>query len=121
MDDYEHILAERLSFEPVVLLGYTDSELRFAIILAIAVGFPAGLILGIAIGKPMSGLGSGFLIALGIVYFSGKLLQRKKRGRPEFYYQTKVKLWLSRYGLAHCGLIRYSGRMNLGRTRYPRQ
>ena len=41
---------------------------------------------------------------------------RLKRGKPDFYYQTKLKLALQRYGLGHSGLLRYRGTMSIGRT-----
>jgi conjugative transfer region protein (TIGR03750 family) len=114
------LLAERLNREPVVMLGYTDSELLFAIKLACAIAFPSGLTVGFAIGKPMPGFGTGFLLMIALVALGGKALQRLKRGRPDYYYQMRLKLFLGRHGLAHCGLFRHRGRMGLGRTRFHR-
>lgn len=119
-DDREQLLAERLNTEPLVMLGYTDSELVLAIKIACALGFPFGLAVGFSIGKPLPGLGTGFLLTMALVALGGKALQRLKRNRPDYYYQTRLKLFLSRYGLAQCGLFRHRGAMGLGRTHYPR-
>jgi len=116
----EDLLAERLNHEPVVLLGYTDSELAWAIKIAGLLGFPVTLGIGWVFGKAMTGLGGGLLLTLGLVVAGGKILQRLKRGKPDFYYQTRLGLALHRAGLRDCGLIRYRGVMSLGRTRYHR-
>jgi len=112
----EDLLAERLNHEPVVLLGYTDSEFAFAVKLASALAFPLTLSVGLALGKPLPGLGGGFLLALALVVLGGKMLQRLKRGKPDFYYQTRLKLALHRVGLKDSGLLRYRGFMSLGRS-----
>ena len=116
----EDLLAERLNHEPVVLLGYTDSELAWAIKIACLLGFPVTLGIGWVFGKAMTGLGGGLLLTLALVVAGGKVLQRLKRGKPDFYYQTRLSLALHRAGLRDCGLIRYRGVMSLGRTRYHR-
>ena len=112
----EDLLAERLNHEPVVLLGYTDSELAWAIKIAGLLGFPVTLGIGWVFGKAMTGLGGGLLLTLALVVAGGKVLQRLKRGKPDYYYQTRLKLALHRYGLGHSGLIRYRGAMSIGRT-----
>ena len=119
-EENELLLAERLNMEPVVMLGYTDSELLFAIKLACTLSFPFGLTVGFAIGKPLPGFGTGFLLMFALVTLGGKILQRLKRGKPDYFYQMRLKLFLSRYGLGHCGLFRCRGHMGLGRTRYSR-
>jgi len=116
----EDLLAERLNHEPVVLLGYTDSELAWAIKIAGLLGFPVTLGIGWVFGKAMTGLGGGLLLTLALVVAGGKVLQRLKRGKPDFYYRTRLGLALHRAGLRDCGLIRYRGVMSLGRTRYHR-
>ena len=63
----EDLLAERLNHEPVVLLGYTDSELAWAIKIACLLGFPVTLGIGWVFGKAMTGLGGGLLLTLALV------------------------------------------------------
>ena len=116
----EDLLAERLNHEPVVLLGYTDSELAWAIKIAGLLGFPVTLGIGWVFGKAMTGLGGGLLLTMALVVAGGKVLQRLKPGKPDVYYQTRQGLALHRAGLRDCGLIRYRGVMSLGRTRYHR-
>lgn len=112
----DDLLAERLNHEPVVLLGYTDSEFALAVKAACLLAFPTTLVIGFAFGKPLPGLAGGFLLALALVIAGGKLMIRLKRGKPDFYYQTKLKLAFQRYGLGHSGLLRYRGTMSIGRT-----
>ena len=112
----DDLLAERLNHEPVVLLGYTDTEFALAVKAACLLAFPTTLFIGFAFGKPLPGLAGGFLLALALVVAGGKLMVRLKRGKPDFYYQTKLKLALQRYGFGHSGLLRYGGTMSIGRT-----
>lgn len=112
----EDLLAERLNHEPVVLLGYTDSEFAFAVKVACLIAFPSTLGIGFTFGKPLPGLAGGFLLALALVVAGGKFMARLKRGKPDFYYQTRLKLALQDYGLGHSGILRYRGTMSIGRT-----
>ncbi len=66
------LLGERLNGEPVVFRGYTDTELLLAI--AVSAGF-------------------WFPVAGGTT-----LYQKWKRGRPEYYLQQQVCLWLTDTG-----------------------
>jgi conjugative transfer region protein (TIGR03750 family) len=115
------LIADRLNQEPVVLLGYTNSELIWAVKAACLVAFPLALLLGLLIGKAMALFGSGMLIAAGLIYLGGKKLQRYKRGKPDFYYQVKMNLLLEQYHLGTSGLFRHHGTMDLGRRHYPRK
>lgn len=119
-DSQDDLLAARLNHEPVVLLGYTDSEFAFAVKAACIIAFPVTLCVGLAFGKGLPGLAGGFLLALALVVVGGKVLKRLKRGKPDYYYQTRLKLALHRYGLGHSGLIRYRGAMSIGRTHMNR-
>jgi len=116
----DDLLAERLNQEPIVLLGYTDSEFGFAVKVACALAFPATLVIGFMAGKPLPGLAGGFLVALALVVAGGKFMVRLKRGKPDFYYQTRMKLALQRYGFGHSGLLRYPGTLSIGRTHLNR-
>ena len=43
MNDSDDLLAERLNHEPVVLMGYTDSEFAVAVKVACVIAFPTTL------------------------------------------------------------------------------
>jgi len=116
----DDLLAERLNHEPVVLLGYTDSEFGLAVKVACLLAFPSTLFIGFMAGKPLPGLAGGFLLALALVVAGGKFLVRLKRGKPDFYYQTRMKLALQHYGFGNSGLLRYKGAMSIGRTHLNR-
>ena len=116
----EDLLAERLNHQPVVLFGYTDSEFVLAIKVISALCFPLTFGIGLTFGKPMPGLAAGFLLSTALVVGGGKVLQFLKRGKPDFYYQTRFKRLLEDVGLGRSGLIRHAGAMSLGRTHYRR-
>ncbi len=116
----DDLIAERLNHEPVVLLGYTDSEFGFAVKIACLLAFPTTLFVGFTVGKPLPGLAGGFLLALALVVVGGKLMVRLKRGKPDFYYQTRLKLALQRFGFGNSGLLRYRRTMSIGRTHLNR-
>lgn len=118
-EGFEQLLAERLNQEPVVFWGYTNSELSLAIKVACAIGFTTCLTLGLVIGKGVSLLGGGLLLTLGLVALGGKQLQRLKRGKPDFYYQTRLRLTLHRLGLTDSGFFSHQGYLHLGRNRFP--
>ena len=119
-DDLEELLAERLNLEPVILFGYTNSEFSSAIKLTCAVMFPLALAIGLMWGRALLGLGTGFLLSMAVIVMGGKVLQRLKRGKPDFYYQTRWQLLLHRLGIKDSGLIRHHGFMSLGRSPYHR-
>ncbi|MFA6094282.1 MAG: TIGR03750 family conjugal transfer protein [Candidatus Paceibacterota bacterium] len=114
--DDDDLLAERLNQEPVVFMGYTDSELMLAIKVACLVSFPLACTIGLLLNKGMALLGGGLLFAIALVAGGGKLLQRLKRGKPDFYYQARMNLLLQRLHLCDSGLLLFKGRMHLGRT-----
>lgn len=117
-ENFEQLLAERLNGEPIVFWGYTNSELSLAIKVAGGIAFSSCLTIGLVIGKGVSLLGGGLLLTLGLVALGGKQLQRLKRGKPDFYYQTRLRLTLHRLGLTDSGLFSHRGYMYLGRNRY---
>lgn len=120
LENDDQNLAERLNTEPLILFGYTDSEFLLAIKLACLLCFPIGLWVGYMVNNPMPGLGLGFLLGIALVVTGGKALQPLKRGRPDFYYQMRLKLWLYRLRIGDMPFIRYQGTMGLGRTWRPR-
>lgn len=90
-------LPERLNRPPVVFRGLTSAEIFLAFAAGAVAGSVLGILLAIAVGLwavvPTSLLVCGFAT----VFFSGKLLAAKKRGRATMwlYRALQVRLTLS--------------------------
>lgn len=99
-------LPERLNEDPVVVLGLTDAELRFAAAAGFGVLVPAGALGGAAFGQAVVGAGAGAVLAIGAVYLVGKALRRMKRGRPAGYHADRIRAWLEDRGLGGDSMLR---------------
>ncbi len=55
------------------------------------------------------------LAVLGSIVGGASLYQKWKRGRPDYYLQQRLRLWLAGAGLVKTGLVRHHGVMSLGR------
>lgn len=110
------LIGDRLSEEPVVFRGYTDSELRVAIRLSVLAFVPPAFVTGAAVGRLGEALGVALLGIISSVWFGAVLLQTLKRGRPPYYLQQKAHLLLSELGLGRC---EFHFRGDLGRFRFP--
>jgi conjugative transfer region protein (TIGR03750 family) len=115
IEEEDDMLADRLNTEPVIFRGYSDSELGLAIKVAGFLCFPAGLVVGYLFGNIAIGLGGAMIAVIGSVALGATLFQRLKRGRPDFYFQQKLRIVLGSIGLSSCGLFRHRGQMSLGR------
>ena len=99
-------LPERLNEEPVVVLGLTDAELRYAAAAGFGVLLPAGALAGAAFGQAVLGAGAGAVLAIGAIYLVGKVLRRMKRGKPAGYHADRVRAWLEDRGLGGDSMLR---------------
>lgn len=108
-------MADRLNFEPVIFRGCTGSEMIVLVKIALVVWLPVGLLIMI-LAAPALGMGVMLFGALGTVFFSATAFQRIKRGRPEFYYQIKMKKLTSRHFGTKSPYIEHTGQWSLGRT-----
>lgn len=109
-------LADRLNQEPVIFRGSTNSELGMILLCATVFWLPTGLILAALFGAMVMGLGIAALGVLGTVYFGSTWFQRIKRGRPDFYYQHLLIIYLNKLGVRSSSLIARQGSWDLGRT-----
>ena len=101
-------LPERLNEEPVVVLGLTDGELRYAAAAAFGVRVPAGARGGAAFGQAMGGGGAGAVAAIGAIFAAGQALRRLKRGKPAGYHADRIRAWLEDRGLGGDSMLRAS-------------
>ncbi len=109
------LLGERLNNEPVVFRGYTDSELLLAIAVSAGFWFPVALVAGLFAGSVSLALGLAMRAVLGSIVGGASLYPKWKRGRPDYYLQQRVRLWLADLGLVKSRLVRHHGVMGLGR------
>ena len=99
-------LPERLNEEPVVVLGLTDTELRYAAAAGFGFLVPAGALGGAVFGQAMVGAGAGAVLAIGTIYLVGRILRRMKRGRPAGYHADRIRAWLEDRGLGGDSMLR---------------
>ena len=110
-----HGLAERLNEEPAIFRGCSSSELVAILLAAIAFWLPVGILVGLAVGFPLMGVGGAAVFILATIFVSATVFQRIKRGRPTGYYQQLVLLTLHRAGLRRAPVILRSGFWDVGR------
>ena len=113
-------IPERLNEDPVVVLGLTDQELRYAALAGFGVLVPAGALAGAVFGQAMIGGGVGAVLAIGAVYVVGKVLRRMKRGKPAGYHADRIKAWLEDRGLGGDSMLRTSAVWEAVRIRTAR-
>jgi conjugative transfer region protein (TIGR03750 family) len=110
-----NFLPDRLNREPVVFRGLTNSEMFVLLKVGALIWFPLSIAVCWWMGAAILGLGVGMLLTMGTVMLGGLLLQRKKRGKPEGWYERYLKIYLQDYGISSYGFIRYSGPWDIRR------
>lgn len=112
----DHLLATRLDTEPVIFRGCSSSELGMIVALSAAVWLPMSFLLAGLLGAFTMGAGIAMMGVLATVFVTATVFQRLKRGRPDGYYQQRLRLALEDLGLRGSGFIRRSGAWDIGRT-----
>ena len=114
MDDIG-LVSDRLDYEPPIFRGLSNTELLMTVIFGFSFWLPLCVFIGYILGNPMLGLGFSGLMVVVTVVFMGSIFQKIKRGRPNFYYQQKVILWMERKGLRKERFIQESIQWDIGR------
>jgi conjugative transfer region protein (TIGR03750 family) len=114
-DSYVRSTCERINEEPIIIRGMTSSELRVAMIVTFIIWLPLSITLGIAVGRPMMGLGLVGVGGIVSILFIGTVFQKVKRNKPDGYYQQLVTISLSKTGLKKSPFLKYSGSWSVGR------
>jgi conjugative transfer region protein (TIGR03750 family) len=118
MSDPQEILADRLNAEPVIFRGCSSSELGMIVGVAIVLWLPLSLLLAWLLGAITMGFGIAGVGVVATVVVCATLFQRIKRGRPEGYYQQRIRIRLHDLGLRRSPWVRRSGAWDIGRTRH---
>jgi conjugative transfer region protein (TIGR03750 family) len=84
---------------------------------AALVWLPLSLLLAWLLGAITMGFGIAGVGVVGTVVVCATLFQRIKRGRPEGYYQQRIRIRLHDLGLRRSPWVRRSGAWDIGRTR----
>ena len=117
MSDPQEILADRLNAEPVIFRGCSSSELGMIVGVAVLLWLPLSLLLAWLLGAITMGFGIAGVGVVATVVVCATLFQRIKRGRPEGYYQQRIRIRLHDLGLRRSPWVRRSGAWDIGRTR----
>lgn len=108
-------VAHLLDNEPAVIGGYTLTEFVFTTVVSITV-CPAILsLIGLLLGSIAAGAMLGIAVAALIIWFLSNKLQRVKEGKPNGYYNLKLKLLLN--ALFNNGFVNRSGQWSMSRAR----
>ena len=118
MSDPQEILADRLNAEPVIFRGCSSTELGMIVGVAVLVWLPLSLLLAWLLGAITMGFGIAGVGVVATVVVCATLFQRIKRGRPEGYYQQRIRIRLHDLGLRRSPWVRRSGAWDIGRTRH---
>jgi len=117
MSDPQEILADRLNAEPVIFRGCSSSELGMIVGVSVLLWLPLSLLLAWLLGAITMGFGIAGVGVVATVVVCATLFQRIKRGRPEGYYQQRIRIRLHDLGLRRSPWVRRSGAWDIGRTR----
>ena len=118
MSNDHEILADRLNAEPAIFKGCSSSELGMIVGLAIVIWLPLSLLLAWLLGAVTMGFGIAGVGVVATVVTLATLFQRIKRGRPEGYYQQRLRIRLQTMGLYRTPWVLRSGSWDIGRAYY---
>jgi conjugative transfer region protein (TIGR03750 family) len=117
MSDPQEMLADRLNAEPVIFRGCSSSELGMIVVVSALIWLPLSLLLAWLFGAITMGFGIAGVGVVATVVVCATVFQRIKRGRPEGYYQQRIRIRLHDLGLRRSPWVRRSGAWDIGRTR----
>lgn len=112
----DEILADRLNTEPPIFRGLSNSELGMVMKVGVVFWVPTCLFIAFLAGATMMGLGVAMIMLLITVLASGTILQRIKRGRPDYYFQHKIALRNVKNATRSDNFIVYTGTWEIGRV-----
>ena len=109
------LLPIRLNAEPSIFRGCSLSELMALVTMGGAALVPGSIIVCGLFGYLMMGVGIGLLLVIGLVFIGATVLQKLKRGRPQGYYQLRLRLCLEDFHLLQSQFIRQGQVWDVGR------
>jgi conjugative transfer region protein (TIGR03750 family) len=115
MSPHDNVLANRLNAEPAIFKGCSSSELGVIATVATVVWFPVSLLLAWLLGAPSMGLGLAGITIVATVVIAARGFERLKRGRPDGYYQQRLIIQWSAWGLRQSPFVLRNGHWSVGR------
>ena len=109
------LLPLRLNAEPSIFRGCSLSELMLLVVGGALFFVPSSIIICGLFGYLMMGVGIGLLLVIAGVVAGATILQKLKRGRPQGYYQLRLRLWLEDLRLIRPSFIRQGRIWDVGR------
>ncbi len=109
------LLPLRLNSEPSIFRGCSLSELMLLVVIGAIVFVPASVIVCALFGYLMMGVGVGLLLVIGGVFVGATVLQKLKRGRPQGFYQLRLRLWLEDLKIMRSPFLRKGQVWDIGR------
>lgn len=109
-----------LDREPEIIWGCTQPEILMALLGGLLVTVPVGLLFALFAQFGTINLAylaipvSGFIL-YGLVRVFAVWVRLAKRGRPDYYYQVRWRLWRARYGLSKPVFMTRTGHWGLQR------
>lgn len=113
--EINELLPLRLNAEPSIFRGCSLSELMLLVIVGGTVLVPVSVIVCGLLGYLMMGAGIGLLLVIAWVVIGATVLQKLKRGRPQGYYQLRLRLWMEDLHLVKPEFIRCGQVWDIGR------
>ena len=109
------LLPLRLNAEPSIFRGCSLSELMLLVIGGALFFVPVSVAVCGLFGYLMMGVGIGLLLVIAGVVAGATILQKLKRGRPQNYYQLRLRLWFEDFHLVRPSFIRKGQVWDIGR------
>ncbi len=116
MHDSDDFLPNRLNFDVVVFSGCTMKEMQILVLVTLM--FSIGVLGGLTkclISMFLIGVGLSFPATFGLTWFTARLFQKLKQGKPKGYVKQAFLLWCENQGLLKTPYIRRSGVWSIGR------
>ena len=104
-----------MNVEPAIFRGCSSSELGLIVMLAMLVWLPLSVVVALALGALSMAFGIAGIAIVVTVIVTARLFQRIKRNRPDGYYQQRLIITLSDFGLRRSPFIRRDGDWSIGR------
>lgn len=106
---------DNLIQEPIVFLGLTDTEVIALSVTSILFWVPVSVLLLLPFGFALFGVGVGFALALGTVYFASLKLKHLKKKLPDGLHMIVIQQWLQDRTPLNYGYIKEDGYWSIRR------
>jgi len=114
----EERVADRMNEDPSIFKGRSTTELLVIVVVATVFWLPVCLIVGLLFGAVTMGLGATGVCVIGTVVLGAGFFQKMKAGRPDGYYQQRLRIVLAEKKIMRSPFVLRSGAWGLGRNEH---